>query len=23
EPTLYGADGQTSVSHRGGKKISI
>ncbi len=23
EPTLYGADGQTSVSHRGFKKISI
>ncbi|EAT4462708.1 flagella biosynthesis chaperone FlgN [Salmonella enterica] len=23
EPTLYGADGQTSDSHRGGKKISI
>ncbi len=21
EPTLYGADGQTSVSHRGGKKF--
>ncbi|MCZ8721620.1 flagella biosynthesis chaperone FlgN [Escherichia albertii] len=23
EPTLYGANGQTSTSHRGGKKISI
>ena len=23
EPTLYGANGQTSTTHRGGKKISI
>ncbi|EPM3530936.1 flagellar biosynthesis protein FlgN, partial [Escherichia coli] len=23
EPTLYGANGQTSTIHRGGKKISI
>ncbi|EJM9602606.1 TPA: flagella biosynthesis chaperone FlgN [Escherichia albertii] len=23
EPSLYGANGQTSTSHRGGKKISI
>mgnify|MGYP000852563048 FL=1 len=23
EPALYGANGQTSVTHRGGKKISI
>ncbi|MGS9102632.1 flagellar export chaperone FlgN, partial [Salmonella enterica subsp. enterica serovar Infantis] len=23
EPTLYGADGQTSGSHRGGQKSSI
>ncbi|MDK8106105.1 flagellar biosynthesis protein FlgN, partial [Klebsiella pneumoniae] len=23
EPTLYGANGQTSTTHRGSKKISI
>ena len=23
EPTLYGANGQTSTTHRGGKKITI